>query len=153
MKYRFDPLRSPSPSHQVPVWAKMTPNITDITKPAAAALANGCEGIAAINTINCVMGVNLDTLRSYSERGRRPRSWGLRRAFRMTVGKEMARPLVFFISVLAPLLLWHRPEPSVEGYSTPGGYSYRSVKPIALAKVMSLAQVVVTRGLAAGREG
>lgn len=34
-----------------PVWAKMTPNITDITKPAASALAAGCEGVAAINTI------------------------------------------------------------------------------------------------------
>ena len=28
-----------------------------------------------------------------------------------------------------------RPQPSVEGYTTPGGYSYRAVKPIALAKV------------------
>lgn len=30
-----------------------------------------------------------------------------------------------------------RPEPSVEGYSTPGGYSSKAVKPIALAKVYS----------------
>ena len=28
-----------------------------------------------------------------------------------------------------------RPEPSVEGYSTPGGYSGKAVKPIALARV------------------
>ena len=28
-----------------------------------------------------------------------------------------------------------RPEPTVEGYSTPGGYSCAAVKPIALAKV------------------
>jgi dihydropyrimidine dehydrogenase (NADP+) len=34
-----------------------------------------------------------------------------------------------------------RPQPAVEGYTTPGGYSYRAVKPIALAKVMSIAQV------------
>jgi hypothetical protein len=53
-------------------------------------VAAGCEGVAAINTISCVMGVNLDTL---------------------------------------------RPEPAVEGHSTQGGYSYRAVKPIALAKV------------------
>jgi glycine cleavage system aminomethyltransferase T len=26
-------------------------------------------------------------------------------------------------------------EPAVEGYTTPGGYSYKAVKPIALAKV------------------
>ena len=28
-----------------------------------------------------------------------------------------------------------RPEPCVEGHSTPGGYSSKAVKPIALAKV------------------
>lgn len=81
----------------IPVWAKMTPNITDITQPARAALAQGCEGVAAINTIQSVMGINLDTL---------------------------------------------RPEPSVEGYTTPGGYSYKAVKPIALAKVMSIAKMM-----------
>src|SRR5882724_10541720 len=43
----------------VPVWAKMTPNITHIEEPARAALRAGCEGIAAINTILCVMGVDL----------------------------------------------------------------------------------------------
>lgn len=76
-----------------PVWAKMTPNITDITAPARTALDAGCEGIAAINTIQSVMGINLDTL---------------------------------------------RPEPSVEGYTTPGGYSSKAVKPIALAKVWTV---------------
>ncbi|XP_047970947.1 dihydropyrimidine dehydrogenase (NADP(+)), chloroplastic-like [Salvia hispanica] len=81
----------------VPVWAKMTPNITDITKPARVSLEAGCEGVAAINTIMSVMGINLDTL---------------------------------------------RPEPCVEGYSTPGGYSAKAVHPIALAKVMSIAQMM-----------
>ncbi|KAL4283122.1 hypothetical protein GQ457_16G024410 [Hibiscus cannabinus] len=81
----------------VPVWAKMTPNITDITAPARLALSTGCEGIAAINTIQSVMGISLDTL---------------------------------------------RPEPCVEGYSTPGGYSCKAVHPIALAKVMSIAQMM-----------
>lgn len=80
-----------------PVWAKMTPNITDITAPARTSLMAGCEGIAAINTINSIMGVNLETL---------------------------------------------RPEPSVEGYSTPGGYSSTAVKPIALAKVAAIAGVI-----------
>eukprot|EP00882_Tetradesmus_deserticola_P018524 GHRQ01019896.1.p1 GENE.GHRQ01019896.1~~GHRQ01019896.1.p1 ORF type:complete len:289 (+),score=87.39 GHRQ01019896.1:498-1364(+) len=64
-------------------------------------LALGCEGIAAINTIRSVMGINLDTL---------------------------------------------RPEPCVEGYSTPGGYSYRAVKPIALEKVMSISRLLQQRG-------
>jgi len=35
-----------------------------------------------------------------------------------------------------------RPEPSVEGYTTPGGYSCRAVKPIALRMVMEIAQVI-----------
>ncbi|KAF3331563.1 dihydropyrimidine dehydrogenase [Carex littledalei] len=81
----------------IPVWAKMTPNITDITQPARVALKSGCEGVAAINTIMSVMGINLDTL---------------------------------------------RPEPCVEGYSTPGGYSARAVHPIALGKVMQIARMM-----------
>ncbi|KAF5830534.1 hypothetical protein DUNSADRAFT_14385 [Dunaliella salina] len=80
-----------------PVWAKLSPNVTDITIPAHSALDAGCEGVAAINTIQSVMGVNLDTL---------------------------------------------RPEPTVEGYTTLGGYSYKSVKPIALGKVMNIARTI-----------
>lgn len=81
----------------IPVWAKMTPNITDITQPARVALKSGCEGVSAINTIMSVMGINLNTL---------------------------------------------HPEPCVEGYSTPGGYSAKAVHPIALEKVMTIAQMM-----------
>ena len=76
-----------------PVWAKMTPNITDIRTQARAAVAGGAAGVAAINTILAVIGVNLDTL---------------------------------------------RPMPTVEGHSTPGGYSYYAVKPIALRMVTEM---------------
>lgn len=48
---------------KVPVWAKMTPNITDITVPAKSAVRGGAHGISAINTILAVIGVNLKTLR------------------------------------------------------------------------------------------
>jgi dihydroorotate dehydrogenase subfamily 1 len=48
---------------KIPVWAKMTPNITNIREPAHAAVAGGAVGISAINTILSVIGVNLDTLR------------------------------------------------------------------------------------------
>ncbi len=47
----------------LPVWAKMTPNITHIEEPARASLRAGCSGISAINTILAVMGINLKTLR------------------------------------------------------------------------------------------
>ncbi len=80
-----------------PVWAKMTPNITHIEEPTRAALAAGCQGVSAINTIRSVVGVNLDTL---------------------------------------------RPEPSVEGYSTPGGYSSKAVRPIALRMCMEISQLI-----------
>ena len=49
----------------IPVWAKMTPNITDIRIPAKAAIDGGAQGIAAINTILSVLGVNLKTLRPF----------------------------------------------------------------------------------------
>ena len=80
-----------------PVWAKMTPNITHIEDPARAALKAGCQGVSAINTIRCVIGVNLETL---------------------------------------------RPEPTVEGRTTPGGYSSKAVRPIALRMCMELATMI-----------
>ncbi len=80
-----------------PVWAKLTPNVTHIEDPTRAALEAGCDGIAAINTIRSVLGVDLETL---------------------------------------------RPEPSVEGYTTPGGYSCQAVMPIALRMCMEIAQVI-----------
>jgi len=47
----------------IPVWAKMTPNITDITEPAKAAKRGGAAGVSAINTILSIIGINLKTLR------------------------------------------------------------------------------------------
>src|SRR6516164_6672317 len=82
---------------RVPVWAKMTPNITHIEDPSRAALRAGCQGISAINTIRSVIGVNLETL---------------------------------------------RPEPSVEGYTTPGGYSCKAILPIALRMCIEVAALI-----------
>ena len=81
----------------VPVWTKMTPNITHIADPGLSALKAGADGLAAINTILSVMGVDLETL---------------------------------------------RPQPTVEGYSVPGGYSCKAVRPIALRMVMELARMM-----------
>ncbi|MCP4840012.1 MAG: NAD-dependent dihydropyrimidine dehydrogenase subunit PreA [Planctomycetes bacterium] len=50
-------------SAKIPVWAKMTPNVTHIADPGRSALRAGCDGLAAINTILSVMGVDLETLR------------------------------------------------------------------------------------------
>ncbi len=82
---------------KLPVWAKMTPNITHIEEPGRAALRGGATGLSAINTIRSVTSINLDTL---------------------------------------------RPDPCVEGYTTPGGYSSKAVKPIALRMVMELATMI-----------
>jgi dihydropyrimidine dehydrogenase (NADP+)/dihydropyrimidine dehydrogenase (NAD+) subunit PreA len=82
---------------KVPVWAKLTPNVTSIAAGADAALSAGCQGVSAINTILCVMGVDLETL---------------------------------------------RPEPTVEGYTVPGGYSCTAVKPIALRMVKECAEMI-----------
>ncbi|HEX8341602.1 MAG TPA: NAD-dependent dihydropyrimidine dehydrogenase subunit PreA [Tepidisphaeraceae bacterium] len=82
---------------KIPVWAKLTPNVTSIAAGAEAALSAGCHGVAAINTILSVMGVDLETL---------------------------------------------RPEPTVEGYTVPGGYSCMAVRPIALRMVKECAEVI-----------
>ena len=46
----------------LPVLAKLTPNITDMVPIALAAKRGGADGIAAINTINSITGVDIDTL-------------------------------------------------------------------------------------------
>ncbi len=82
---------------KIPVWAKLTPNVTSIAAGADAAMSAGVDGVAAINTILSVNSVDLETL---------------------------------------------RPEPTVEGYSVPGGYSCIAVRPIALRMVKECAEVI-----------
>jgi dihydroorotate dehydrogenase subfamily 1 len=48
---------------RIPVWAKMTPNVGNPTVPAGAALRAGADGIAMINTILSVTGIDMKTLR------------------------------------------------------------------------------------------
>ncbi|WP_439143799.1 NAD-dependent dihydropyrimidine dehydrogenase subunit PreA [Planktotalea sp.] len=45
-----------------PVIVKLTPNITDVRKPAAAAHAGGADAVSLINTINSITSVNLDSM-------------------------------------------------------------------------------------------
>ncbi|HHY50262.1 MAG TPA: NAD-dependent dihydropyrimidine dehydrogenase subunit PreA [Alphaproteobacteria bacterium] len=46
---------------RMPVITKLTPNITDIRKPARAAKHGGTDAVSLINTINSITSVNLDT--------------------------------------------------------------------------------------------
>jgi dihydropyrimidine dehydrogenase (NAD+) subunit PreA len=46
---------------KTPVIVKLTPNVTDISFMAAAVTAAGADAVSLINTINSLMGVNLDT--------------------------------------------------------------------------------------------
>src|SRR5262252_4450569 len=46
---------------QIPVIVKLTPNITNIVAPARAAVAAGATALSLINTVNSIIGVDLDT--------------------------------------------------------------------------------------------
>ena len=46
---------------RMPVITKLTPNITDVRKPARAAKKGGTDAVSLINTINSITSVNLDT--------------------------------------------------------------------------------------------
>ena len=46
---------------RMPVITKLTPNITDIRRPARAAHAGGTDAVSLINTISSITSVNLDT--------------------------------------------------------------------------------------------
>ncbi|MCK7613918.1 NAD-dependent dihydropyrimidine dehydrogenase subunit PreA [Roseibium sediminicola] len=47
---------------RMPCIVKLTPNITDVRKPAQAAKAGGADAVSLINTINSIMGVDLDIM-------------------------------------------------------------------------------------------
>ncbi len=47
---------------RMPVIVKLTPNITDIRKPARAAKAGGADAVSLINTISSITSVDLDTM-------------------------------------------------------------------------------------------
>ncbi len=46
----------------LPVFTKLTPNITDIVVPAEAARRGGADGVALINTLNSIVSVDLDRM-------------------------------------------------------------------------------------------
>lgn len=45
---------------RIPVIIKLSPNVTDITVPGGAAVANGAHALSAINTVNALMGVDIE---------------------------------------------------------------------------------------------
>jgi dihydropyrimidine dehydrogenase (NAD+) subunit PreA len=47
---------------KIPVIVKLTPNISDIVMPARAAVAAGANAVSLINTLNSIIGVDLNTL-------------------------------------------------------------------------------------------
>ena len=47
---------------RLPVIVKLTPNITDVRHPARAAKAGGADAVSLINTLNSVMGVDLERM-------------------------------------------------------------------------------------------
>jgi len=46
---------------EIPVIVKLTPNVTNVVPPARAAMNGGADAVSLINTINSVMGVDIDT--------------------------------------------------------------------------------------------
>lgn len=50
---------------KIPVITKLTPNITDITQPALAAAEAGSDAISLINTIQSIVGVDIDDFTPY----------------------------------------------------------------------------------------
>jgi dihydropyrimidine dehydrogenase (NAD+) subunit PreA len=47
---------------RLPVIVKLTPNITDVRYPARAAKQGGADAVSLINTLNSIMGVNLEAM-------------------------------------------------------------------------------------------
>jgi len=86
-----------SASMNVPVYVKLGSGVTDLVSIGKAVAAGGGDGICAIDSVEGVVGVDLNTL---------------------------------------------SPLPSVQGYSTAGGFTGRAIKPIGLRCVADLAREV-----------
>lgn len=56
---------------KVPVIVKLTPNITNVVLPARSALAGGAQALSLINTLNSIVGVDLDSLEITPSIGRK----------------------------------------------------------------------------------
>lgn len=52
---------------KVPVFIKLTPNVTNIVASARAAQRGGADALSMINTINSIMGIDLETLETQPE--------------------------------------------------------------------------------------
>jgi len=81
----------------IPIYVKLSPSVTDIAAIAQAVERGGGNGICAIDSVEGVVGVDLESL---------------------------------------------SPLPSVQGYSSHGGYTGRAIKPIALRCVADIASAV-----------
>lgn len=46
----------------IPVWAKLSPDVTDIRAQARAAMAAGADALTAINAVSAIIGLDLDSL-------------------------------------------------------------------------------------------
>jgi dihydropyrimidine dehydrogenase (NAD+) subunit PreA len=81
----------------VPIMAKLTSNVTDITIIGDAVKKSGANALSAINTVRALLGINIDKIEA---------------------------------------------EPSVDGYSSFGGLSGQSIKPIAQRCILELSKKV-----------
>lgn len=60
----------------------------------------------------------------------------------LSQGCEGVSAINTIMSVMGINLKTLAPEPCVEGYSTPGGYSCKAVRPIALARCMNISKMI-----------
>jgi dihydropyrimidine dehydrogenase (NAD+) subunit PreA len=84
-------------ARRIPVYVKLSTAVTDIVAIARAVERGGGDGVCAIDSVEGVVGINLDTM---------------------------------------------SPLPSVQGFSSHGGYTGRAIKPIALRCVADIAKAV-----------
>jgi len=82
-----------------PVIVKLTPNVTDIRVTALAAVGAGADAIAAINTVESITGVDLDTLQPYPLVGGRSAYGGYSGAGVKPIGLKAVAQIAGAVSV------------------------------------------------------
>jgi dihydropyrimidine dehydrogenase (NAD+) subunit PreA len=95
---------------KVPVLAKLTPNVTDVTVVGNAAKRGGAHGLTAINTVLGISGVNLDTFVPYPAVKTRSAAGGLSglaiKPIALRIVAELAKGVGLPVSGLGGIATW-----------------------------------------------
>ncbi len=114
----------------LPVIVKLTPNVTNIIPPGRAATKGGADALSLINTINSVMGVDIDTMIPFPNVNGMAAHGGYCGTAVKPIALNMVSELARDAEINIPIGLRHGINRRVAGADDRDGFSQRNTRPI-----------------------